>query len=813
MTISKLKAKDLYKECQTKSLGFKTTAELAEMLSSIGQDRAIKAVEMGVDIRSKGYNLFCLGAEGTGKASLVKKILKQKAAQRETPMDWCYVNNFKEAHKPRAIALKPGRAEEFAKDMKQFAENISDKLSNLMESDEYKKKLEHIEHKYESQKEDYILGLQNLATSDNVKVMRMPTGLVVAPVKDGNVLGPEEFENLAQEEKEALMDELNIMQERLEVAVKESPAWEGEQAEEIEALQEKQVEKLIKAPLAKIRKNYKENRDVLAFLRDVETELVENSDSFTNKDIDQEENDGEEENGLGMILEKIKEKRANDMMGKFEVNSIIKHKGTKGAPIVYLDHPTQGNLIGKVERIQQYGALLSDFTLIKAGALHEANGGFLLIDARKLLTQPNSWDCLKRAIRSKQIKIEAIDDSSFTTISIDPEPIPLEIKVILIGEYDVYSILSERDPDFSDLFKVEADFASVMHRTKKNETEYAKLIGSLSKKKQLRSLNKQAVAKIIEHSSRIAGSSEKLTAHIASVGDLIKEADYWAKQAKSNTIGKKHIDEAINAQYYRNDRVREVMLEQIEKGTIMIDTETSVVGQINGLVVYDLNRICFGKPAKITCQTRIGRGEFIDIEREIELSGPIHTKGTLILKSLLANKFAKDRPLSLSTSTVFEQSYGGVDGDSASSTEYYALLSSLSDVPIKQSIAVTGSIDQFGHIQPIGGANEKIEGFFDVCKAKGLNGKHGAIIPRTNIESLMLREDVVQACKDGLFTIYAIDTVDDGIEILTGKKAGIRNGNGEFPKGSINYLVEEKLKYYHKRYVEYAKETYGATGG
>ena len=518
---------------------------------------------------------------------------------------------------------------------------------------------------------------------------------------------------------------------------------------------------------------------------------------------------GAEEDPLQLLLSKMKQPE-EDKFAKFKVNVIVKNVPDSGAPIITVDYPTQGNLVGKVERIQQYGALLTDFTLIKAGALHQANGGFLLLDARKVLEQPYAWDSLKRAIASKRVKIEApSEETSFTTISLDPEPIPLDIKVVLTGDFEIYELLSERDPDFRDFFKVEADFGMIMDRNAENEIEYAKLIGSLSKKKQLRSLNRQAVARVIEYASRLADDAGKLTAHISSIGDLLREADYWARVSNSKQIGKNHIDQAIEAQIYRSDRIKKAMLEEIDKGTILMDVKGERVGQINGLVVYDFSRYSFGKPARITTQVRIGKGDFMDIEREISMSGPIHTKGVLILKSLISNRFAKHSPLSLSASIVFEQSYGGVDGDSASSTEYYCLLSAISNIPIKQNIAVTGSINQFGEIQPIGGVNEKIEGFFDVCAHDGLTGKQGVIIPRTNVDNLMLRADIVQAVEEGRFTIYAIDTVDDGIEILTGVKAGKADNNGNYPKGTVNYLVEESLRQYYQDYARYAKETLG----
>ncbi|MFR1032710.1 MAG: Lon protease family protein [Alphaproteobacteria bacterium] len=611
--------------------------------------------------------------------------------------------------------------------------------------------------------------------------------------------------------KKQLLEDLNQMQEEIENTAQDLPQWEDKQRKETNDLREKFLKIAVKNPIDELHAKYKGHKQANDFLKKIQKHIITNIDEF----MPSSENNcggGEGDDALSALFSRMKQPE-EDKYAKFKVNVIVKNEPDSGAPIIHLDHPTQGNLVGRVERIQQYGALLTDFSLIKSGALHQANGGFLLIDARKLLLQPYAWDSLKRALASKTVKIEApSEETTFTTISLDPEPIPLQVKVILTGDEELYEVLSERDPDFSDFFKVEADFGVLMDRTPENEVEYAKLIGSLSKKKKLRSLNKQAVAKVIEYSSRLAEDSEKLTAHIASIGDLLREADYWARKSKANQIGKNHIEQAIDAQIYRSDRIKQAMLEQIDKGTILMDVEGSRVGQINGLVVYNFSRTSFGKPARITTQVRIGKGEFINIEREVEMSGPIHTKGVLILSSLLANRFAKDRPLSLSASIVFEQSYGGVDGDSASSTEYYCMLSAIANLPIKQNIAVTGSINQFGEVQPIGGVNEKIEGFFDVCRHRGLTGDQGVIIPRTNVKDLMLREDVLNAVDEGKFHIYAVDNVDDGIEILTGIKAGKPDKHGNYPKGTVNYAVRQGLEYFYKRYVKFAKETHGCLG-
>lgn len=810
MAISKLKSEELYKRCDPKKFDFATTAELEERLSALGQDRAISAVELGINIKSKGYNLFCLGPEGTGKTSLVKRILEKESKSRPAPDDWAYVYNFDEPHKPVALRFSAGEAPGFAKDIDKLIEDFSISIPTILDSDEYKASLSIIKEKYKQKKEEYIRLLQKKAKGKSVSLLHMPVGLVVAPVKNGEVLSPEAFDELPEEEKKSLIDDLNAMQEEIENAAQDLPEWEDKQRKEIETMREKFIKVAVKNPIDTLRHQYKGHKGAVEFLKNIQKNIIENIDDFLpSQDVASGEDGGD---ALTALLSRMN-KQEEDKFAKFKVNVVVKNDPDSGAPIVHLDHPTQGNLVGKVERVQQYGALLTDFTLIKAGALHRANGGFLLIDARKLLVQPYAWDSLKRALASKNIKIETpSDETSFTTISLDPEPIPLDIKVILTGDEDLYELLSERDPDFSDYFKVEADFGVLMDRTDENEIEYAKLIGSLSKKKKLRSLNKQAVAKVIEYSSRLAENSEKLTAHIASIGDLLREADFWARKSNAKQIGKNHIEQAIDAQIYRSDRIKQAMLEQIDKGTILMDVEGQRVGQINGLVVYNFSRNSFGKPSRITTQVRMGHGDFVDIEREIQLSGPIHTKGVLILQSLLANRFAKESPLSLSASIVFEQSYGGVDGDSASSTEYYCLLSAISNLPVKQSIAVTGSINQFGEIQPIGGVNEKIEGFFDVCNHRGLTGTQGVIIPRTNVNDLMLREDILNAVDEGKFHVYAIDTVDDGIEILTGVPAGKPSKDGKFPKGTVNYEVQKGLDNLYKKYVHFAKETHGCLG-
>lgn len=810
MAITKLTSEQLYRKCDAAKFDFTTTADLEERLSALGQDRAICAVELGINIKSRGYNLFCLGPEGTGKTSLVKRILEKEGKQRPTPDDWAYVYNFDEPHKPIAVNFPAGAAAGFAKDMEEFAYAMEHDLPEAVKNELYEEQLSVIREKYQEKRNDYVKVLQKKAKGKKVSLLHMPMGVVVAPMKNGEIISPDVFDTLSDDEKNEIMADLNAMQEEIAQHQDDAPGWEEKQTEEIKKLQEKLVKDAIKKPINDIKQKYRGNKKVAEYLKAVQNYILENIPSFV-PNYDQDSKPQTEEEPMAGLLSQLKNQQEEDKYSKFKVNVVVKNVPDSGAPIVLLDHPTQGNLVGKVERIQQFGALITDFTLIKGGALHRANGGFLLIDARKLLLQPYSWDSLKRALASKEIKIEApSEDTSFSTISLDPQPIPLDVKVVMTGDAELYDLLSERDPDFSDYFKVEADFGMIIDRTDENEVEYAKLIGSLTKKKNLRSLNKQAVARVIEYSSRLADDSEKLTAHVSSIGDLLKEADYWARKSKASQIGKNHVDQAIKSQIYRSDRVNRAMLEQIDKGTILLDVKGERVGQINGLVVYNFTRNSFGKPTRITTLVRLGRGEFINIEREVAMSGPIHSKGVLILQALIANWFAKRSPLSLSASIVFEQSYGGVDGDSASSTEYYCMLSAIANLPIKQSLAVTGSINQFGEIQPIGGVNEKIEGFFEVCKYNGLTGKQGVIIPRTNVVNLMLREDVLEAVENGQFSIYAIDDVDDGIELLTGIPAGKADKRGRFPKGTVNYMVQQSLEEYYRDYVKFAKETHGA---
>lgn len=806
MTVSALSYQQLYSACDLDFLSFDTTRDLEDLNQPLGQEQAINAINFGISVDSYGYNLFCIGPEGTGKASLVRQILGKAARKCKTPNDWCYVYNFKTPYKPSAIRMPAGKAKIFAKAVDKLIGEIRVALPAVFDGDEYKTQLKAIEDAFRDQKTKYFDDIQKHTTGKNVSVLRMPVGLVVAPTKDGDVLSPEAFEKLSEEEQQEVLAELNAAQEELENAVHDIPKWEKEQREQIEQLNEKFASLAIKHLIDDLKRKYRRNKSVTAFLRNMYDDIIENVDLFLEDEEDQPQPPQTDEDQPLPVLPKQK---TDGALRRYKVNVLIDHTDRTGAPLIFLDHPILTNLIGRIDRQQQYGALITDFNMIKAGALHEANGGFLVIEAKDLLNQTSSWEALKRALRSKKITMDPPSSDGMMTTILEPEAIPLNVKVVLLGEPELYYMLAENDPDFMELFKVEANFFPYMEKTQENISKYARLIATQARRNKLRPLQKDAVARLIEHASRLAEDSQKLTAHIASISDLIREANYCAlTDGKSPVITRSHVDQAIISKIKRSDRIQERMTEQIKRGSVLIDTDGAVVGQINGLAVFEFGQLSFGKPSRITCLARMGSGEIIDIEREVDLGGPLHTKGVLILSSFLASRFSQNAPLSMEATLVFEQSYGEIDGDSASSTELYALLSALSGVPIKQSLAVTGSVNQFGQIQAIGGVNEKIEGFFDICRMRGLTGTQGVLIPKTNVVNLMLRQDIVEACKSGMFHIYPVSAIDEGIEILTGLPAGERDADGNYPENSINGKVQKQLNQFLAQNLEYRRQAH-----
>lgn len=795
-TIEPLPPQALYRSCDPQQFPFNTTSELEELTDVIGQPRAVNAVRFGIDIRRQGYNLFALGPVGIGKYSTVRHFLDSKAAAEPVPPDWCYVNNFAEPQEPQLLQFPSGRASVFRNEMDRLVEELRSAIPAVFESEDYRARKQVIEHEIKERQEKAFDDLRHEASDKGIAIARTPAGIIVAPMKEGELVSPEEFEALPKEEHERLESAMSVVQQQLQAVMRQMMTWGKEGRDKVKALNREVTIFAVGHLIDTLRQKYTDLPAVAQYLDCIEQDVIENLDEFLNPS----------ESPLAALGGPTQAKGAAPFFRRYAVNVVVDHGATKGAPVVYEDHPTYPNLVGQVEYMSHMGALSTDFNLIRAGALHQANGGYLMLDARKMLMQPYAWEGLKRALRSSDIRIESLGQmlGLISTVSLEPEPIPLNVKVVLIGERILYYLLCAYDPEFQEFFKVAADFEENMTRSADNHLLYARMIGTLARTEGLLPFDRCAVARVIEQGSRMAADAEKISVHRMALLDLLREADYWAKQANHETVAGSDVQQAIDFQLYRANRLREKILEEIHRGTILVDTRGATVGQVNGLSVIDMGQFAFGRPSRITARVRLGKGEVIDIEREVELGGPIHSKGVLILSSFLGARYSADRPLSLSASLVFEQSYSGVEGDSASSAELYALLSALSEVPIQQSLAVTGSVNQYGQVQAIGGVNEKIEGFFDVCKAEGLTGGQGVIIPASNVKHLMLRHDVVEATKAGKFHIYAVHTIDEGIEILTGVAAGERDENGNFPTGTINQRVEKRLVQLAEKRVAFA---------
>ena len=782
-----LTKEELYRRCDPDQFNFDTTAELAEIGEMVGQERAVEAVLFGIGIRREGFNLFALGPSGTGKHTLVRGFIADQAAREATPSDWCYINNFTQATRPILIEMPPGRGRELQKDIDHLVEELRSVLPAAFETESFRTRRQSIDEEIAERHETAFRALGQEAQEKGVALIHTPTGFVLAPVRNEEVLTPEQFEKLPPEEQQQLTSVIAQLQEKLQAIIRQSPQWRREGHEKIKQLNREVTTFEVDHLIDELREKYKSLPAVVSYLDAIQQDVIDNVDDFIKPP----------EPTLAALMGGAPsgDGKGSFAFRRYKVNLLVAHDEKSGAPVVYEDHPTFPNLIGQVEYISHLGAMATDFNLIRAGALHRANGGYLLLDAHKILQQPYAWEGLKRALRAGEIRVESLGQNLglMNAVSIEPQPIPLSVKVVLIGERMLYYLLCQYDPDFSELFKVAVDFEDEMDRTPENHLLYARTIGSIARKEGLRPLDRAAVARVVEHSSRLAGDSARLTTNTLRLADLLREADFFANRAERPMIGRTDIQQAIDAQYRRSDRLRTRYLEEICRGTILIDTVGQKVGQINGLSVIVLNQFSFGHPTRITARVRLGRGEVVDIEREVALGGPIHSKGVLILSGFLGARYATDYPLSLSASLVFEQSYGGVEGDSASSAELYTLLSALADVPINQAFAVTGSVNQHGEVQAIGGVNEKIEGFFDLCQTRGLTGEQGVLIPASNVRHLMLRHDVVAAVAAGRFHVHAVSTIDEGIEILTGLPAGSRDANGNFPEGSVNQRVEAHL--------------------
>jgi lon-related putative ATP-dependent protease len=783
-----LEAAELYWQTDLKWLDFETTAELEDLTDMIGQPRAVAAIQFGMGMHRNGYNIFALGPTGADKRQVIHRHFEQQAADAPAPDDWCYVNNFEERHKPKTIRLPAGVGLAFRDDMDELVDGLSTALSAAFESEEYQSRRQTVNEELQEKQSQAFGEIQRQANEKRLTLLRTPAGLVFAPTQGDQVLSSEEVQALSEEERKRLEAEAEVLQGEVQKIIQQVPGWQRETQEKLKELNREMANFAIGGRIDELQEKYRDYTDVVKHLDAVQKDVVENARDFLPSG---------DETDLSTLLQSAG--RGSDggaaLTRHYRVNLLVDHSQSEGAPVVYENNPTYQNLIGRVEHRAEMGALLTDFNLIKPGALHRANGGYLVLDAREVLRQPYAWEALKRALQSGEIRIESVGQmlSLISTISLEPASIPLNVKVALYGEPLLYYLLYQLDPDFAELFKVEADFSEQMNRDGDTQRLYARMVATMVRREDLRPFDRMAVARVIERSARLAGDAKKLSTRTRDIADLLREADYWAAQAGNESVNAGNVQQAIDAQIYRADRLRERMQESIQRDIVLIDTEDERVGQVNGLSVISLGQFAFGRPSRITARVRLGNGDVLDIEREVDLGGPLHSKGVLILTGFLGERYAGNHPLSLSASLVFEQSYGGVDGDSASSAELYALLSAIAGAPIRQSFAVTGSVNQHGVIQAIGGVNEKIEGFFDVCQSRGLSGKQGVLIPASNIQHLMLRQDVVEAVEAGQFHVYPVETVDQGMEILTGLPAGVPDSEGEYPEGSINARVKQRL--------------------
>ncbi|MCT4564619.1 MAG: AAA family ATPase [Maledivibacter sp.] len=782
----KVPLEKLKNKCGIECFKFDSTADLTPLQGIIGQERASNALDFGLSIKKKGYNIFVSGQSGTGRNSYVKLIADEKASKKKVPDDWVYVYNFKNPHSPLALNLKPGQGKKLVKAMEDAITKLKKEIENAFTSKEYENMKNALLQQYQSISQDIINELNKVAEQHDFRFAHTEKGLVNMPLKEGKPmsevdysnLSPEEFGELRERSNKLSLDSVDVFNKLREL--------EENFREKLKELDIETASKVVDFHIEKLKMRFNYNDNIIEYFNMLVKDIVENIDKFK-KDKDSDEN-----NPFAMFQLKSSEA----FFDRYNVNLFIDNSEKKCAPVIIEANPTYYNLVGSVEYRNEMGVMKTDFTQIKPGALHEANGGYLILQAKDVLVNTFAWNGLKRVLTTGEINIEGLGKQLgyVVTTSLKPQPIPVNLKIILIGDPYTYYMLYNYDEQFKKLFKIMSDFDIEMSRDEENILKMARFIATHCEKEDLRHFDKEAVGEVIEYSSRLASNQNKLSSRFNQIVELLYEADGWAEVDGSNIVGLKHIEKAISEKIFRNNKYEEKVLEMFDEGDYLLDVDGEKIGEINGLAVTGTGEYRFGKPSKITVSTYRGKAGIINIEREAKTSGKIHDKGVMIISGYLGHKYAQEKPLALSASIVFEQLYSGVDGDSASSTELYAILSSISKAPIRQDIAVTGSVNQRGQIQPIGGANEKIEGFFKVCKLKGLTGEQGVMIPHQNVKNLMLKDEVIRAVEEGKFHIYAVKTIDEGLEILTGVPAGQMNENGEYPKGSIHYKVTKTLK-------------------
>lgn len=783
MKYQPLSFEDISYICKPEDFPFNSTKELEGIEYIIGQERAIDSIELGAKIEKDGYNLFLMGPAGLGKHTFVEDFLKN--IKKDKALDWCYLNNFEDPHKPIAVSLPAGKGRELKEDMDELVETLKDTIPALFESDEYNARRKSIENSFNEKSQMMFKALQQKAREKSLGLLRTPQGILFVPLNEnGELMKPEEFQRLPIEKREEIEKKIESMQNLLEESMRQIALLRREFFKEIKKLNEEVTNIAVENLIEALKNRFSSYKKILKYLENVKKDVVKNVNDFLYA--------AEERSQFPFYIQ--------SSFDRYSVNLLVDNSKSI-ENVIFEDNPSVKNLIGRVEYKLQMGMMITNFTHIKPGSLHKANGGYLIIDAEKILRMPLAWDALKRTLKSKKIKIESPESilGFVSTEILEPEPIEADVKIVLIGQRELYYLLYNLDPEFKTLFKIVADFDETIDDPIKNSLSYAKLLADITRKKDLLPLSRSGVARAIWESVRLSKDRKKLSANIDEISDLLIESDYFARKEAKEIIEESDISKACSAKQKRADRLYSKIKEEIERDILVINTDGAKTGQINGLAVIDLGNISFGKPTRITAHTRVGEKGIIDIEREVELSGPIHSKGVMILSSFISGRYARDFPLALTASLVFEQSYSGVEGDSASLAELCALLSSLAEVPIYQSLAVTGSVSQRGEVQAVGGINEKIESFFDVCFSRGLNGQHGVIIPKANIDNLVLKDEVLEAVKNDKFHIYPVSHVDEAMEILTQKEAGKRGEDGKFPKNTINSKVEEKIIFFAKQ--------------
>ena len=778
----RVKSGNLAKKCNLSGLKFQTTAELKPLQGVIGQERAVSAVTLGLDIENTGYNIYLSGYSGTGKTSMALELVQQKAGQKPIPPDWCYVYNFQSHNNPRLLPFKAGEGKVFQKDVAATIDQTIKAIVKAFESEEFEGQKNDLLNTFVENTNNRFLKLEEEARKMGFSVARNQNGITSVPVKEGEPLSQEDYVNMSEEEKTELKAKNRLVQEKLTEAFRQYKEMEKETREKVRNLEKETASAVTTSYFAPLFKKYQKSENVMSYLEAMQQDMLEHTDMFT-----------ESEEQAVLAVFRSRDKKA--FLRRYQVNLIVDNSNLKHAPVIVESNPTFANLFGQIEYEGEFGILATDFSKIKPGSIQRASGGYLILQMYDVAKNYYVWDTLKRVLKTKQIVVESISKNLglSNTETMEPEPMPLSLKVILIGEPIYYYLLYQRDEEFRKLFKIKADFDIEMDRNPRHIKDYARLIASVCTNHNLRHFDRQAVARIIEYSSRMAEDQKKLTTLFNQLVEIIYEADAWAGYEQAEVVGREHVNKAILEKRNRSALWEEKIQESIDRNRLIINVAGDKIGELNGLAVYQMGDLEFGKPVRITAKTFMGEKGLVNIEREIRMSGSIHTKGVLTLNGYMGAQYAQDKPLSLSASLTFEQSYQGIEGDSASSAELYALLSSLANVPLKQGIAVTGSVNQNGEIQPVGGVNQKIEGFFEVCRKRGLDGDQGVIIPRQNITDLMLHDDIVEAVKAHKFTVWAVDHINEGIEILTGIPAGLRDERGNFPSGTLHYLVNQKL--------------------